>query len=70
MSDQMVAVAAVNCPYPTTAIFRQAAREADALGLGLGAYLGRHDEILSPLASPGTCCHVFGTTDLPDYEDE
>ncbi len=65
MSDQLVAVAAQDCPYPTVEVFRQAAREADALGLGLVAYLGRRDDALGPLAAPGLCCHVFATANEP-----
>lgn len=63
MSDQLVAIAAQNCPIPTVEVFRRAAEEADELGLSLGAYLGRRDDVLGPLAAPGMCCHIFATTD-------
>ncbi len=65
MSDQLVAVAAQNCPIPTDEVFRRAAEEANGLGLWLGAYLGRRDDALGPLAAPGMCCHIFATTNEP-----
>ncbi len=65
MSDQLVAVAAQDCPAPTVEVFRRAAEEATGLGLALGAYLGRRDDVLGPLAAPGLCCHIFATTNDP-----
>ncbi len=65
MSDQLVAVAAQDCPRPTVEVFRRADEEARGLGLSLCAYLGRRDDALGPLAAPGMCCHIFSTTDEP-----
>ncbi len=63
MSDQLVAVAAQNCPIPTDEVFRRAAEEATGLGLSLGSYLGLRDDAIGPLAAPGMCCLIFATAD-------
>lgn len=55
----MVAVAALDSPVPDAVIWDQARVEAEALGLTVGAYLGRRDDVLGPLRSPRMCCHVF-----------
>lgn len=65
MSDRLVAVAA-RCPTPTVEVFRRAALEARGLGLHLGAYLGRRDDVLGPVAAPGMCCHIFATYEPAD----
>lgn len=52
------------CPDPTTEVWLRAAQEARKLGMRLGGYLGRRDDVLGPMAAPGMCCHIFEAVDL------
>lgn len=63
MAGSTIAVAAMHCPEPTTEVYVRAAQEARGLGLRLGDYLGRRDDVLGPMAAPGLCCHIFEAVD-------